>query len=753
MRSFLFSPACGLLLLASACGDTGRKSTTEPPLTLSDLSSEHLAGRRGNVQFEVHAAGDRGARATFRLAGGRTGGDSSATKGAAGDDASELEVVLHDETHAELRYAGTTLDGAGALSDDEAAALRKLVESALYTEIPLIGLDTPCATSEVIEPRLLAALLVPFQAVLKYLTPDLTRETETQAAASSCRYFSQLDAKPDLRTAPVLPLLANAQAVPMAFGYLPFDAEGELASAERSSELRTKQKPDVDVYGPGQSMCRGACGADCEPTNCGEPEQEWRCVQEGGRNTGDKERYTVYTCGEHEGCIEHDACFDSCNETHGVGSWDAAFCMRACDLQAASSYGALQGLEWARGKGPFTHEKSYEYASGERIRDEKMCPLNFGLTVTPNSGMAPLRAKVEWEFDVNESAAERCRLDLGDGSPPVTLDPCPARGTHEHTFKLPSEMYNKSGAYQVSLTRIGADQTATSDVQANWSFKATPSSGKAPLSTQLSWEGFSGVDRALTCTLNFGDGSEPEVIENCQRTSSTQHVYADVGAYTATLSVRGGGRTLTRAIVIEVRDEATEDCSILSQATRFSATATFSYAVSASYYSEHVQHQASATLTGTLVFKDEGGDGISYDVTDPNGNVMYSERTDLDGEFLLLEQGSGAPLGEGSQILLNINRRDCTFNIHVQASVSGTRKWADGPVEEADFWVSSFNSENIPFPKGLSASFSGNYPARSWVDDPELSAFYYFDDYRVVHALGEENLGSAQVSWQIALEE
>jgi PKD repeat protein len=753
----LSASACLSLLLAVGCGTESKKEAREPSsgLVLEESSKEHLVGRRGRVRFEVRAEGSKGARASFQLAATSpsSGADASAPKAASRAGAATLEVTVRDEQHGELRFQGTTLDGDGALSADEERALRELFESALYAEVPLIGLDTACAT-DVLEPRLMAALLFPWQATLKYLTPDRAAYTRELANASSCHYFTQLDGEPDGRGAPTLPLLANAQAVPRAFGYLPFDDEGELGAD--GEEIKALITPDVNVFGPGQSLCRGACGADCEPNNCGEPKETFRCVQENGRNTGEKERWKVYTCGEHEGCIEHDACFDDCNGSFGVGSWDAAFCMRGCDLQAAAKHGAVQGLEWATGEGPFTREKSYEYATGERLRDEEMCPLALGLTVVPSSGVAPLAATIAWNFDVNEAADERCRLDLGDGSAPVTIDPCPARGEYAHEFAVPSELRNESGVYTVTLTRIGANQTATTDVQASWRFFASPTTGTAPLSTRLGWDGLRGVEKPLTCTLSFGDDSEPVEVENCATHPGVSHDYTEPGAYTVTLTVRGEDRPVTKTLVIDVdeKDEEPIHCAHVLDVSQWTARASFSYSGSASDGWESIEHTVSTTLEGTLTVVSQGGVGIGFSDNQPSGEAMLVETHHLDGELLVHREGAGAPLPEGSQILLNIDLADCTFNVHVQASVAGKSKWGDdSPPEDDEYWMGSFNSEWRPLSEDLTASFEGTYPAHSEsfiFDSAELDAAYCVEDYSLIQIAGEDALGTAHVSWEFA---
>lgn len=513
-----------------------------------------VEGSLGAVRYSAAKEGKAGAWARFELTP-RPVGSALLQRAALAAETEELEVRVADQEHAELTFRGVTLDGHGALSESELATLRALEATGLAKELALVPLELGCSQGD-LEPAVSAALLFPWQMMQKYLVADREAQTVSFAQAASCRYFTRVDGPADLRPSAQYPLLANSQLVARAFGYLPLDAEGALASATQKN-----LEADQNVYGPGNSMCRGACGADCEENNCGEPREEWRCVKENGRNTGYKELWRSYTCGEHPGCIEHDECFDNCNNAHGFDTWDAAFCMRACDAQAAGGYGAGQGVEWAQGYGPFTHEKTYEYGQGDPIYDEASCPLDFTLVAMPGSGVAPHAAQLSWRFQKSAGGAERCRLDLGDGSPSVDFDPCPENGTYHHIYGVPSEMRQSGGLYKATLTRIGSATTATADVQANWVFEATTPRGPAPLSTGFTWLGFTLVDRPLTCTLDFGDGSAPQVLEDCKSKFAT-HAYQAKGVYIATLKVTGEDRPVTKSVTIEVNEDASEHRAI-----------------------------------------------------------------------------------------------------------------------------------------------------------------------------------------------
>jgi PKD repeat protein len=540
MRWLGLAVVVGFLTLEGCGAEGGKQKTTD-----------RVEGSYGAVRYAAGTEGKTGAWARFELAVQSAAGAKQAAQAGAASETEPLEVHVIDAERAELTFRGVTLDGNGPLSERELRTLQALEATGLAQDLALIPLELGCTQGD-LEPSVLAALLFPWQLMQKYLVADRKTQTLAFAEAASCRYFTSLDGPADERPRAQYPLLTNGQFVARSFGYLPLDREGALAPSVQK-DLPT----DQNVYGPGDAMCRGACGADCEENNCGEPEQVFRCVKENGRNTGYKQLWFSYTCGEHPGCIEHDACFDDCNATFGVGSWDAGFCKRGCDMQAIAGHGALQGAKWAKGYGPFTHERTYEYSQGDPIYDEASCPLDFTLVAVPASGVAPHATQLTWSFQKSPGGAERCRLDLGDGSPLVTLDPCPENGTYHHIYAVPSEMREPSGVYQATLTRIGSATSASADVQANWVFDASTRSGRAPLSTTFSWLGFTMVDKPLTCTIDFGDGSAPEVLEDC-KSKSVSHTYQEKGAYTATLKVTGEDRPVTKTLVIDARGESTE---------------------------------------------------------------------------------------------------------------------------------------------------------------------------------------------------
>ena len=733
-----------------------------------------VAGERGRVRFEAVPEGELGARARFTLVSDESAtGLRAAAEGAAeqttGAAYEEIEVRIIDEKHGELSFGGVTIDGYGALDESQKAALRALASSSLFADAALVPLDLAC-TGELVAPKVMASLLMPIQAVQKYLVADRARLATSLAESSACRYFTPLDApSKDERPAPDLPLLSNGQVVPATFGYLPFDDEGEVVSLAMSTKKSALDPgagerglaPDVNVFGPGGSMCRGACGADCEENNCGEKREEWRCVQEDGRNTGYKQLWVSYTCGEHEGCVEHDECFDNCKAQFGVGSWDAGFCMRGCDLQAASGYGALQGIDWAQGYGPFENEQTYDYSYGEPERDEKLCPKDLGLIANPGSGIAPHETVLSWSGSGSVASDSTCELDFGDGSEPVTIDPCPVSGERAHTYAVPSDLRSATTLYTATLTRLDTGTTVSTDVQASWLFQADPASGQAPLETTLTWTGFSGVEKQLDCEIDYGDG-ETEIVYDCAKSDGVDHTYAEPGLYNAKITVHGEERTSTRSIAIEVDDGAAPtECDHVRDVTAWKATATFGYNISAADTALSVSHVASGEVQATLTKSNESDYHMSFWSLSPTGTVSIKEIANSLKPNAVNPQyeyiGSDTPLppsssaDTGSNVLLAFNLEKCLYNVHFQMMVPvATRHGKDTGTGE--MWVAAFQTPWRPIPSSLELSDGGAYSAHTEdfiLSSDELIEYYAVWNSDLIDMLGEAGLSEAQVSWKV----
>jgi hypothetical protein len=329
-----------------------------------------------------------------------------------------LTVDLNDEDTANLEWKGTSLDGLGTLTGEEQAALDDLMKGDLAYSLGMIPLDIACQGGEDIDPKQVAALLVPLQMRFKYLVTERSALSQELITSSQCDY-GEFDSKEGERATFIL--LSRAAPVPVVLGYFPFDAAGAVEppmSSEKGSETACQasspsitaeglvlsnwlgSSPEtilgkrVNEWGPCNAWCRGACGSDCEPNNCKYKEEE-RCEKDDQkRNTGFLIKYYVYDCGLHKGCIEHDNCYDRCNKELRCDTMKAAYCRHGkvsednppatpppswyfCDHKAIAAYGGKNTSDWALGYGPQPMRETFEYfdASAEKKHDLKECPL------------------------------------------------------------------------------------------------------------------------------------------------------------------------------------------------------------------------------------------------------------------------------------------------------------------------------------------------------------------------------------------
>jgi hypothetical protein len=338
------------------------------------------------------------------------------------DPSKILTVDPGDEGAVNMTWAGVTLDGQGALTDQEQSILSDLMASDLLHGLSMIPLDVACLGPDEISDNQVAALLFPLQMRFKYQIPDRQAAASDLIALSRCDYSS---GEGNQAKQPTVIQLTPAMPVPVVFGYFPFDEVGAVepeASLDPAAKLAclgpsavtpadqgapvnpligrpvSVGGPIVNEWGYCGAMCRGACGSDCTRENCTRA-YEWRCEQDAmGQNTGNKILMAIYDCGVHQACFDHDACYDQCNKTWGCKTWAAAYCRHArllpdmalddlrvqpllriafCDQRTTAEWGFVDALAWSQGHGPQPMRQVYEYlmdypGSGP---DLEMCPL------------------------------------------------------------------------------------------------------------------------------------------------------------------------------------------------------------------------------------------------------------------------------------------------------------------------------------------------------------------------------------------
>jgi hypothetical protein len=282
----------------------------------------------------------------------------------------EVRAKIYSEERGEITWSGVTIDGYGILTPQEAEALNDLSLNELGTALACISLEMGCKSNGA-SSSALAALLMPWQMLLKYTTSDPEGSVRRMAEQSSCNYFNFCDSN----NLPTSIVLSYEVSIPVVFGYFPFNAEGAAEVAARTSDTSTRpliQMVKTNEYGPKGAMCRGACGPDCIRTNCNCTE-EWRCEKDTttGENTGYRELWHIFDCGTHQGCRLHDDCYDKCDRD--FSEWRAFVCKHCsnpdlcdniyfCDRDCLNEYGYSNCLRWMLGDGEFDGRETFEYS-------------------------------------------------------------------------------------------------------------------------------------------------------------------------------------------------------------------------------------------------------------------------------------------------------------------------------------------------------------------------------------------------------
>ncbi len=394
----LLLPVLMLIIVSIACNlpvNDQSNLALDPRAEDGSVSGSYSSGGSGDkVNFSVTKDGF----ATFQIEGA--------------PDFETLTVSLVNEQTASMNWNGIILDGFGALTDEEQSALDDLMSNSLAHGLETIPLDIGCQGDDEIDPKQVAALLVPLQMRFKYLVTGRGTVSQELVALSQCKYGGDSE---DEQASQIM--ISRASPVPVVFGYFPFDADGAVEPPMSSSNgLKTaclssspaittdgpisfnmvEGNPETKLgvrtndWGPCEAMCRGACGSDCDSRNC-RLSKDLRCEKDAdGHNTGWATQYLIYDCGLHQACIDHDNCYDKCNEEYGCGSWIAFDCMHAqgsiaaykdinymCDRKTIEEYGYNKANEWRRGWGVKEKRETYEYLDPKygKKQDLDECPL------------------------------------------------------------------------------------------------------------------------------------------------------------------------------------------------------------------------------------------------------------------------------------------------------------------------------------------------------------------------------------------
>lgn len=176
-----------------------------------------VEGRFGELHFEASANEDGSAVARYWLEGA---------------DADALEVDIASEREGRVDWAGQSYDGRGPLAADRIDALEALAAGPMLPGLARVPLDLACRPeAEPVPPAVGAALLMPWQLLLKYAIDQPAEAARKTALRADCAYFDRRQPGSPLGVPyPHLVSLSQEERIPVAVPYLPFDGKGQRGS-------------------------------------------------------------------------------------------------------------------------------------------------------------------------------------------------------------------------------------------------------------------------------------------------------------------------------------------------------------------------------------------------------------------------------------------------------------------------------------------------------------------------------------------
>ncbi|MEO7668268.1 MAG: hypothetical protein ABIW57_02950, partial [Polyangia bacterium] len=210
-------------------------------------------------------------------------GNTVARMRGGGDAGNQMVVVTMSSSNGATRSTATMAMGGQQISGDgppsaaQQSALAAMGASPMGPAMAMLPLELGCKLDPGVTDRERAALLVPWQMLIKY-DPTFPSSDAFERAAS-CRYFEPAEQNQSYVDGGTPPprgrgvRLANDDRVPNIFGIFPFDGTGAVdPTAQFGHDTR-----------PCTALCFGTCGPDCDATAC-TSSYEWYCLK-GAANT------------------------------------------------------------------------------------------------------------------------------------------------------------------------------------------------------------------------------------------------------------------------------------------------------------------------------------------------------------------------------------------------------------------------------------------------------------------------------------
>ena len=339
--------ACVLSLLAVACGSEPDVSYPRSPTAFRPLSTPAPMEAPSPSEPRVvhHQKAAEALRYAFELV------DGAARVTFWRDDQSFglwSEVTIDGQTGSVV-WDGWLFEGGGAVNSQALSSLEALGQRAEATAIAGLALRLACEGGGPVEPAAWAALLLPWQLLIKH-SPAWVDPREVIANAP-CGL---------LDTALETPFqLSREDPLPWVPGFVLLDAVGAAAAPSAEATLE----------GPCGARCRGACGPDCDPDACLTLPAVECLTGDDGLLMGDARPLSLISCGSHAGCRDHDACYDACNAGWGCGGVASWTCRRGCDTGCLTEWcfdgvATCECTSWLMGYGPYDMWLDFEEATG-----------------------------------------------------------------------------------------------------------------------------------------------------------------------------------------------------------------------------------------------------------------------------------------------------------------------------------------------------------------------------------------------------
>ena len=191
-----------------------------------DVEGQSVEGRFNRLRFEARLTGDGQATASFERVAGMT-----------------LVSTISGPREGKIEWRGTMLDGFGPLTSEEVESAAHFADRIKADVLALIPLDLSCQPgADELDPAIGAALLLPWQFLLKYQPEGEIPTAEQAAVESRCQHLARPTEARDQERAPSpsIVALSAGQPFPVAAGYLPLDRDG-LATLGRTVEEHDDQ--------------------------------------------------------------------------------------------------------------------------------------------------------------------------------------------------------------------------------------------------------------------------------------------------------------------------------------------------------------------------------------------------------------------------------------------------------------------------------------------------------------------------------